>query len=60
MLDYNKNMRFQYYKTVEIEVISKVFPNLDYHFYFKNKYELLDLLKSNEKLFNELKELMKK
>lgn len=58
--DYTKEMKLIYYtETKDIEIISGNGLNDEkYHIYFKSKYELLDLLKSNEKLFNELKELM--
>ena len=59
VVEYNKDMKLIYYsETKDIEIATGDFPDQKWCFYFKNKYELADLLKSNPKLLKELKELI--
>jgi len=67
MVDYNEKFGAIYYGSNEIEIVETVDDFKEehhmrseikkYHFYFKNIDDLFSLLKSNKRLFKELKEL---
>lgn len=59
VIEYTKNMKLIYYsKTKDIEIATGEFPDQKWCFYFKNKYELVELLKFNKKLLKEIKKLI--
>ena len=59
-IEYNENMKLVYYtETKDIEIYEgEDLKDKKWLFYFKNKYELANLLKSNPELLKELKELI--
>jgi len=55
MVDYNENMKLVWYKNGEIEIEENFEDNKKWYFYFRNIYELVDLIKTNPNLAKELK-----
>ena len=59
MVDYTKDMKLVYYtETKDIEIYSGDLKDRKFYFYFRDKYELAELLKSNPILLKELKVLI--
>ena len=55
MVSYNENMKLVWYGNGEIEIEENIEDDKKWHFYFRNIYELVDLIKTNLDLAKELK-----
>lgn len=54
-MDYNKNMKLVYYTlSKEIEIVEGEVSERKWHFYFKDKWELAELLNTCPELVKEL------
>ncbi|MFX1478328.1 MAG: hypothetical protein ACFFCI_09355 [Promethearchaeota archaeon] len=56
-IEYNENMKLIWYtQSKEVEIVEGDIPNRQWHFYFSNIDELIDLIKSNPELAKAIKE----